>query len=142
METNRQIKRTGWGCLIAAALLFAPSLYLHCAPFALRIGLTMALLGTLMGLSLAGATRTRRATLIYLGLFAAFCTGWGFVAALDSASSESLLLPKGASQIWENYPVFLRIGAFFLAVPYPFARWGYHAPDVITESSEPSQEDE
>lgn len=142
MDVSRQIRGTGRICLVAAALLFAPALYLHCVAFALGAGLKTALLGGLAGLSLAGATRTLRVALIYLGLFAAVCATWGLISVLDAASAESFLIPKGASSIWESYPVFLRIGAFFLAAPYPFARLGYHAPDVFSDTDAPSGETE
>lgn len=138
MDTERQLRRTGWACLIAVCLLFTPSLYLHCASFALLIGLKMGVLGLLLGLSLAFVTRTRRAILIYLGLLVAFCAGWFFFVMLDSVDLPSFVVPRGAPTIWENYPVFLRIGTFLLCVPYPFARWGYHAPDAFSENSPPS----
>ncbi len=142
MESNRLARRTGWACLLVGGLMLAPSVLLHCVPLALRILLRMGILGSVVGLALGGVTRTRRATSIYLGLLTAFFGGYLFLSMLDNAATKSLLLPQGTPRFLEGYPTLLRVGLFFVSIPYPFARFGTHTPDILLENSEVSGETE
>ena len=116
-------------CLLlsAAALTFAVPL--HCEIKAGIVGGISLLDGALFGLSLAAVTRTRRAGWIYFYLLCAGLTLAPLYLEWPAADADDLTLWRGAPSLLENYFVMLRLLLFLFGLPYPFARFGHHAPD-------------
>ncbi len=102
---------------------------LRCLPQCLQKGSLPLALGLLLGGALAMATRTRYALLIYLSLGVAFLAGTLFAMPLPTDAVEEVRLWAGAPSLFQTYPEIVRTLAFVFAIPYPFARFGYHAPD-------------
>lgn len=123
------VRRTGYLCLWGESLLVMGGIVLGCLPQSLQIGSLPLLLGVLLGVALAGATRTRKALLIYGFLGLALFAGTLFTMPLPTDTVAELSLWKGAPSLLKSYPEFVRVCAFLFAIPYPFARFGYHAPD-------------
>ena len=130
--------RLGMSCLAIITALFALSLPLHCPVRALMVGGVSLLAGGMLGTALAMITRTPRPLLIYFWLGVAALTfvplyrGWPPGDALD-------IFPwRGAPDIVYNYFDILRGGVYLLAMPYPFARLGQHAPDPLPPDKENS----
>ena len=116
-------------CLLLAAGALAFAVPLHCAIMAGAVGGTALVDGALFGLSLAAVTRTRRTGWIYFFLLCAGLTLTPLYLDWPAADSNDLTLWRGAPDLLENYFVMLRLALFLFALPYPFARFGRHAPD-------------
>ena len=128
------IRKTGIICLWGECLLVCGGAVLGCLPQSLQVGSVPLLLGLILGVALAGATRTRNTLLIYLGLGVALMAGVVFAMPLPTDLVAPVLLRRGMPSLLKFYPEFVRVCAFLLAIPYPFARFGYHAPDRLPES--------
>ncbi len=129
------INRMGWVCVLLIAGLFALSVPLRCIGRAAAVTLGTAGAGAGLGLALAMVTRTRRPLGIYLWLAAAALTLLPLFRAWPPAESFDLTAWQGAPDILYNYFDFLRGGVFVLAMPFPFAKLGMHAPDPPTDNS-------
>ena len=119
----------GLFCAALTAALIAPAFALGCGGRAIVIGGFSLLDGSLMGAALALATRTRRPIAIYACLGLAALVLWPLGAAWPPGSAETIRLPPGAPGLLLYYLDALRLFAFTLGVPYPFALLGWHAPD-------------
>src|SRR5262249_43087184 len=126
-------RRFFWLCLTLALLLWGLSFPLRCVGQATRVGGLMLLDGALLGAALAGVPRTRRPLGIYAWLGVALLTLWPLIAGWPAVGAEAVHPWRGAPSIVLNYFDMLRVGAFLLGIPYPFARLGQHAPDPLPE---------
>ena len=118
-----------FACLLLAAGGLAFAIPLHCVLKAGIVGGVSLVDGALFGLSLAAVTRTRRTGLIYFFLLCAALTLAPLYLGWPVVDSDDLTLWRGAPDLLENYFIMLRLALFLLALPYPFARFGHHAPD-------------
>ena len=130
MEQERQIRKTGWFCLGGGVLLAVCAWGLGILLQAAKVGGGAFALGAAFGLGLAAITRTRRPLFIYLALGA---TG----AALWLAVQGFPLLEEMESDRNRTALEWLRLAAFLLGAPYPFARYGFHAADSVPENTSP-----
>ena len=119
-------------CLLLAAGALSLSVPLHCVHKAALVGGFSLLDGLGFGLALAAVTRTRRAGWIYFFLLCAVVTLTPLFLSWPAADSDDLTLWRGAPSLFENYFDVLRPALFLLGLPYPFARFGSHAPDPIS----------
>ena len=124
------INRLGWVCLGLIAGLFALALPLLCFTRAAAVALVSACAGGGLGLALAMVTRTRRPLGIYFWLAAAAVTCVPIFRAWPAADSFDVTPWRGAPDLLYNYFDFLRGGVFLLSMPFPFARFGSHGPDL------------
>ena len=122
-------------------MLLTPSFHLHCFPRACGVAAGSALAGAALGSALAAITRVRRPAAIYFWLAAAATTVLPLLNAWPPADSFDLTLWRGAPDILGNYFDLLRGSAYLLAMPYPFARLGRHAPDPVPGSIDNSDPD-
>lgn len=111
--------------------LLALSIPLHCLPRALPVALVCALCGSGLGLALAMVTRTRRPLAIYGYLLVAILTFAPLVVTWPPGDSFDVQRWGGAPEVLDNYFDFLRMGIFLVSIPFPFARFGQHAPDPL-----------
>ncbi len=121
--------RLGLGLFCAALVAFAISVPLGCVPAAARIGGASLLAGAALGAALAAVTRTRRPIAIYGWLIAAACTLLPLALGWPASGPEDVQPWRDAPDIVYFYPDMLRPLMFLLGAPYPFVRFGYHAPD-------------
>ncbi|HLJ58020.1 MAG TPA: hypothetical protein VKT77_23480 [Chthonomonadaceae bacterium] len=129
--TTSAINRLGLTCFALIAGLTAVGVPLRCLPIAIEAAAASAGAGFLLGAALAAVTRTRKPLAIYAWLAVAALTLWPLLRPWPAADSFDLTLWRGAPDIFNNYFDFLRGGAYLLAMPYPFARFGRHAPDPV-----------
>ena len=137
-NSTQAVRRLGWICLTLIVLLGALAIPLHCGAKTALVGSASLLDGALFGLALAAVTRTRRPILIYLFLL----TAAGLLLPLwlewPSASQDDVHLWRGSPALLSNYFDALRYGLFALSLPYPFARFGFHAPDPVANPAAPA----
>ena len=132
------IRRLGWYCFIGGLLLFLGAVALQCVPQCLKTASLPLLLGAVLGFALALVTRSQNAFVIYFGLGLTLLAGTLFMLPLPTDIYTKLTLWKNAPPLLRSYPEIVRAMAFLLAIPYPFARFGYHAPDYhYTPEQEP-----
>lgn len=136
MLSARSIDRLGWVCLGLALAFYALSFPLHCAALAAWVGGFSLLDGFVLGTALALATRTRRPVLIYACLAIALLTLWPLVAAWPPGDAWDVHPWRGAPVLIYNYFDVLRPCLYLLGSPYPFARFGHHAPDAEASPAE------
>lgn len=120
----------GLVCAILGMTILAGAIPFGAGPIAYRAGTFPVLDGIVFGALLAGVTRTRRPVLIYGLLLAAAAALWPLYAGWPASPPLAPEMPEGRQELIHNYLDILRIVLFLLAVPYPFARLGFHAPDV------------
>ena len=95
----------------------------------MAVGAGSALLGAGLGTALALITRVRRPLAIYFWLTTAAMTMTPLMNGWPTGDVFNLTLWRGAPDILGNYFDFLRGASYLLAMPYPFAKIGLHAPD-------------
>ena len=115
-------------------IVWLVSIPIQGAALAATVGTISALAGAGFGLSLAGVTRTRSTGWIYFFLALAFLSLSVPLSNYPPASEHDLVLPAHAPDLLANYFDFWRWIAFFCAIPFPFARFGHHAPDPVSPS--------
>ena len=120
----------GLVCAILGLAMLMGAIPFGAWPVAYRAGAFPVLDGIVFGALLAGVTRTRRSVLIYGLLLAAAAALWPLYAEWPATPPLAPEMPEGRQELIHNYLDILRIVLFLLAVPYPFARLGFHAPDV------------
>ena len=123
--------RLGLTCLAVIIVIVALSVPLRCITLALRVGGVSLLSGAGLGTALAMVTRSRRPVQIYLWLAVAAVTFLPMYRGWPPGDSFDVFPWRGAPEIFYNYFDILRGGVFLLAMPYPFARFGQHAPDPL-----------
>lgn len=133
----RRIDLFGVGCLLIASGLFTLSVPLQCAAQAARIGGFSLADGFVFGIALALITRTRCPLFIYLALALAVLTFIPLFRAWPPGGPWDVTLQPGMPEIFVNYLDLLRVALFMLGFPYPFARFGQHAPDSPSETEPP-----
>jgi len=126
--------RLGLFCLLFACIGIALAIPLHCFGLAVQVGGFYFLLGAAQGAMLAFVTRTRKPWLIYLGLGLAAALFWPLFEPFWLNAVFAIRAWHGAPDIVYNYFDILRIALFLLGIPYPYARWGQHGPDPLSES--------
>lgn len=130
MSSGSAARRLGIVCLSLALLLWALSFPLHCVGRATLVGGFSLLDGAALGAALAMVTRTRRPLAIYGWLAVAALTFWPILAVWPPGGASDVHPGPNAPALASNYFDALRLGLFFLGIPYPFARCGHHAPDT------------
>lgn len=136
---KKYARTTGMWCFGLAALVLAPSALLHCIWPALRIGTPSLVSGALLGLAMAGVTRTTKPTAIYLLVIAGALTavpmynGWPAIQPTDMPDSVGYDGPVG--RVF-TYLDTLRPVMYLLGVLFPYACFGQHAPDPILTASD------
>jgi hypothetical protein len=133
------VNRLGWTCVALIAIMIVLAIPLRCLPRAVGVAAGSSCGGAALGLSLAMVTRTRQPLAIYAWLAAAGLSFYPLFAGWPPADSWDLTPWHGAPEFLNNYFDLLRPAAYLLAMPYPFARLGQHAPDRV--GSGPSDED-
>jgi hypothetical protein len=128
---QRSVRKLGFVCLTVAGLALAVAIPLHCVVVALQVGMVALLSGAGTGLSLALVTRTRRPWLIYMGLLLAALTFVPLTQEWPPASAWDVHPWRNAPPVVYGYLDGLRMLLFLVAMPWPFARLGYHAPDPL-----------
>ena len=125
------IDRLGWVCAGLITVMLAVSFPLRCFPRAGIVTVVSMCAGAALGLALGMITRTRRPLAIYFWLGICALTVLPLIFAWPQADSFDVVLWRGAPDIFNNYFDLLRGGVYLIALPFPFARFGRHAPDVI-----------
>jgi hypothetical protein len=136
------VRKLGLFCLVATALALAASIPLGCVPVALRIGGFSLADGAGLGFALAMVTRTRRPWLIYLGLALGALTFAPLMLEWPPGDAWDIHPWHGAPPIVYNYLDVLRTALYLVGLPWPFARFGYHAPDPLPTLPPPIEEGE
>jgi hypothetical protein len=127
----RGVRRLGWLCGGLALALWMLSLPLGCAGRAALVGGSALLFGAALGTLLALVTRARQPLLIYAALLACLVPLGLLASGWPPASPYEIRLWKGAPDLLTGYFDILRLTLFLLGFPYPFARFGHHAPDSL-----------
>lgn len=129
---RRIAQQVGMVCCALLIGVLLPSLFLHCARWAVLTGGVAFIKGSLFGLCLAAITRTRRPTFIYLWLLLALLMGisfwndWPLSMPVPSLATGT---PWG-QLLFAGYGILVRYGLFFVGLPAPFALYGQHGPDM------------
>jgi len=137
---SRTVRKLGLFCLILGALALAAAIPLRCVGAALRVGGGSLLAGMGLGLSLALVTRTQRPWLIYAALALGALTFVPLTLEWPPGDAWDVHPWHGAPPIAYSYLDILRTSLFLLGIPWPFARFGHHAPDPLP--SAPNTRDE
>ena len=137
---QRIVRNLGRFCLTVVVLALAAAVPLGCVWAALRVGGGSLLLGVGLGLSLALITRTRRPWLIYLALALGALTFVPLAHEWPPGDAWDVHPWHGAPPIAYGYLDGLRTLLYMIGIPWPFARFGHHAPDPIAVES-PVEED-
>jgi hypothetical protein len=93
-------------------------------------------------------TRARRPAVIYFWLLLAAATFWPIwhewpLQQGRPIGDPATLHPWPGAPTWvENYYDLLRLGGLMLGLPFPFVRFGRHAPDENLEAPESSESKE
>lgn len=142
ISARRAAPRLGAACLLLALVAWSLSLPLHCPLRAALVGGFAFLDGSLLGLCLALVTRARRPAGIYFWLLLAGATFWPIWNEWPiwrgwPIGDPTTLQPwPGAPVLLANYYDLLRFGLFLLGLPFPFVRFGHHAPELIQGDAE------
>lgn len=135
LETQpRPARKLGLFCLVVAGLALAAAIPLGCLPVALRVGGGALLLGGGLGSALALITRTRRPWLIYLSLLLGALTFVPLSLEWPPGNGWDVHPWHGAPPMVYSYPDILRTLLYLVGIPWPFARFGQHAPDPLPET--------
>ncbi len=129
---QRSAVPTGLVCLVLA-LATASGVAVVTGPIpVVRVSVPAVAAGFLLGLSLAGITRTRSPIRIYLLLAGVLLPFWVLKGPWPPLRLEDVLTPGSTidkaetrSQLLE----LLRAAAFILAIPFPYGHFGHHGPD-------------
>jgi hypothetical protein len=119
------------GCLILAIVWLLPALRLQCLERAAIIAGASLLEGALLGTAMAMITRTRKPLAIYFWLLICLLSLGPLCASWPAGSPWEIHPWPGAPRLVYFYFDMLRMVFFLLGIPYPFVRWGYHAPDPL-----------
>lgn len=130
LSMSRSFVKLGLISVLIALAVLAVAIPLGALSIALRVGGFYLLDGIVFGLLLAGVTRCRRPLLIYLLLAATAFTFWPFYSGWSIDRTLLSEIPEGRQELIYNGIDILRIIMFLVGIPYAFARFGFHAPDV------------
>lgn len=136
---KRSARKLGLFTLCAFVAALAAAIPLHCLPTALRVGSGSLLLGTGLGGALAFVTRTRRPLLIYMGLLLAALTFVPLAQNWPPGDAWDIHPWHGAPQLAYSYLDILRTLLYLVGIPWPFARFGHHAPDPLPMAAIPQE---
>ena len=136
----RHVHKLGVFSLTVVGLALAAAVPLNCVEVALHVGGGSLAAGIGLGLSLALVTRTRRPWLIYLALALGALTFVPLAWEWPHGNSWDVHPWHGAPPLVYGYPDGLRTLLFLVGIPWPFARFGYHAPDPLP-SAAPSEDE-
>ncbi len=128
---QRSVRQLGLFCLTVVVLALAVAVPLGCVGVALRVGGGSLGEGIALGLALALITRTRRPWLIYLALALSILTFVPLAHEWPPGDAWDVHPWHGAPPIVYGYLDGLRTLLYLLGIPWPFARFGHHAPDPI-----------
>ena len=128
---QRSVRVTGVCCCLVALLVLLPAVPMHCLLPAARIAVVAFVAGLLLGMAMAGITRSRRPTVIYLLLLAAAATSWPLYHGWPSAFTWEVLEYDGPVNRAITYLEALRPLMYLLGVPFPYAYFGQHGPDEV-----------
>lgn len=130
-DTPRDVRKLSFFSLTVIGLALGAAIPLGCLFAAVRIGGVSLLAGSGLGATLALVTRTRRPWLIYLALmlgaltFVPLYQNWPPGDAWD-------VHPWHAAPPWVyGYLDGLRMLLYLVGIPWPFVRFGFHAPDPL-----------
>jgi len=138
----RTVRKLGLFCLVGVAFALAAAIPLRCFGAALRVGGGSLLAGMGLGLSLTLITRTRNPWLIYLSLAVGALTFVPLTLEWPPGDAWDVHPWHGAPPIAYSYLDILRTSLFLLGIPWPFARFGHHAPDPLPNASDTTDEPE
>lgn len=127
----RNVRNLGLFSMIVTGLALAAALPLGCLAAALRVGGGSLIAGVGLGASLALATRVRRPWLIYLALTFGALTLLPLVQDWPPGDAWEVHPWRGAPPLVYGYLDVLRTLLYLAGIPWPFARFGYHAPDPL-----------
>ncbi|MCW3097079.1 MAG: hypothetical protein JWL77_2697 [Chthonomonadaceae bacterium] len=125
------VRKLGLFCLVVVVLALAAAIPLGCFVVALRVGGGSLLAGAGLGTALALVTRTRRPWLIYLALALGALTFLPFYFDWPPGDAWDVHPWHGAPPLAYSYLDMLRTLLYLVGIPWPFARFGHHAPDPI-----------
>ncbi len=131
---QRNVRKLGLFCATVVVLALAAAVPLGCFFAALRVGGGSLLAGIGLGLALAFVTRTRRPWPIYLGLALGALTFVPITLEWPPGDAWEVHPWHGAPPLVYGYLDGLRTLLYLLGIPWPFARFGHHAPDPIPEA--------
>jgi hypothetical protein len=126
---QRPVLFTGIFCGAGLLVCMAPSAVMHCVGSAAKIATVSILAGSLLGLSLALITRTRKPTLIYVLIMCGAATFWPLYSSWPVAGWDLFNFDGPIESIY-HYLQMLRSVVYILAIPFPYAYFGQHAADV------------
>jgi hypothetical protein len=132
---QRSVRATGIGCCVIAVLVLLPSIRIHCLWPAVQISAVSFAAGGLLGLCMAGITRSRSPTVIYLLVLAAASTAWPLYHGWPSAFSWDVLDYDGPVNRAITYLEALRPLMYLLGAPFPYACFGQHGPDPTPDAT-------
>ena len=130
---RRTARRLGAICLTVAALAVAAAIPLGCLPTALSVGGVSLAAGLGLGAAMALATRTRRPWLIYLALALGALTFAPLALEWPPGNGWDVHPWRGAPSLAYGYLDALRTLLYITGIPWPFARFGHHAPDPLPD---------
>ena len=133
-------RRLGLVCLTVTGLALAAAIPLRCVAVALRVGGGSLLAGMGLGFCFVLVTRTRRPWLIYLALALGALTFVPYYQEWPPGNAWDVHPWRGAPSLFYNYLDVLRLLLYFVGIPWPFARFGNHAPDPIPDAPLPAGE--
>ncbi len=139
---QRYVRATGIGCFTLAVVVMAPSVLMHCFRPAIQIAGINVAAGGLLGLCMAGITRSRKPTVIYLLLLAAMATAWPMYSDWPSAFSWDVLDYGGPVNRAITYLEALRPLMYLIGVPFLYACFGQHGPDPIPAGADSKSAEE
>jgi hypothetical protein len=138
------VRKLGLFSLTVVGFALAAAVPLKCVAVALRVGGGSLAVGIGLGLSLALVTRTRRPWSIYLALALGALTFVPLAQEWPPGNSWDVHPWHGAPPLVYGYLDGLRTLLFLVGIPWPFARFGFHAPDplpIATPSEDEPQEE-
>jgi hypothetical protein len=137
---QRSAVPTGLICLVVGLAAAAGVAAITGPGPVLRISAPAVAAGSLLGLCLAGITRTRRPLQIYLLVGCAVVPFWVLKGPWPPLRLQDVLTAGSTLEKAETRSQLLellRAAAFILAIPFPYGQFGHHGPD-----SQPSPESE
>lgn len=137
---RRSVRKLGLFCLTVAGLALAAAIPLGCVSVALRVGAAALLAGGGLGAALALVTRTRRPWLIYVCLVLGALTFVPLYREWPAGDGWDIHPWRGAPPLVYGYLDGLRTLLYVIGIPWPFVRFGHHAPDAVEIASPPEVE--
>ena len=141
---RRNVHRLGLFCITVVGVALAAAIPLDCGAVALRVGAASLSAGVALGAALALVTRSRRPWLIYLGLALGALTFVPLYREWPAGDGWDIHPWRGAPPLVYGYLDGLRTLLYLVGIPWPFARFGFHAPDPfpVAEPTTPVSQDE